>query len=243
MKPAELITTACPILGGVGSAFYFAPATLAVGKEKGLDGMRWYVLGRGGVLGDVDSSVVASAFGYFSPAVIAKLWDSASDKTAPRPAGTRYHECAADFGRAALSNVDGLEAFNEAAAAVIGAAHPAGLALFAGIAAEPIADDAPGRAMQLAAVLREFRGSAHLVAVLASGLSPELAHFIRRPEMYKSFGYDDTNPPTVTDEDRARLVASDELTDRLVLPAFSVLDARGAKSLADGAAAIKAAIG
>lgn len=243
MTPDALVHTVAPLLGAAGSAFYFAPETLGVGKELGLDGMRWYVIGRGGVLGDVRSKVVTSAFGYFSPGVVAKLWDSARDTIAPRVAGTRYHQCAADFGRAKLNATSGLDAFNEAAEAVVGAADPAGLALFAGIAAEPLADDAPARAMQLAAVLREHRGSAHLVAVVASGITPEKAHFIRRPEMYKSFGYDESQPPAITDDDRARLAASDALTDQLVLPAFAVLDAKGAQALADGAAAIKAAFG
>ena len=127
--------------------------------------------------------------------------------------------------------------------AVIAAAHPAGLALFAGVASEPRVDDAPGRAMQLTAVLRELRGSAHLMAVLASGLTPEVAHYVRRPGMYKAFGYDEATPPTVTDADKARLAASDALTDQLLLPAFSVLDSSGADALAAGALAMKAAIG
>ena len=242
MTPQELLHAACPALGTVGAGFYFAPSTLAVGKDLGLDGMRWYVLGRGGVLGDVESPVVTSAFGYFHPATVAKLWDSAKEKLAPRDAGRRYHQCAAESGRAKFSGIAGLDAFNEAAQAVIGAAHPAGLALFAGLAAEPVVDDAPGRAMQLAAVLRELRGSAHIVAVLASGLTPEKAHFVRRPEMYKSFGYDEANPPAVTDDDKTRLAASDTLTDQLLLPAFSVLDSTGSAALAAGATAMEAAL-
>jgi len=243
MTANELIQTTAPTIGSLGSAFYFAPGTLAVGKELGLDGMRWYIIGRGGVLGDVHSSVIASAFGYFHPSSIAKLWDSAKEKIAPRAAGTRYHQCAADFGRAKFSGVAGLEAYNAAAEAVVAAAHPAGLALFAGIAAEPLADDAPARAMQLTAVLRELRGSAHLVAVLASGVSPELAHYAKRPEMYKSFGYDEAAAPTVTDADTAALAAAEALTDKLVLPAFSVLDAAGADALVAGVEGLKAALG
>ena len=243
MTPQELLQTACPAIGTVGAGFYFAPETLAVGKELGLDGMRWYMLGRGGVLGDVESPVVASAFGYFNPSMVEKLWGTAKAKLAPRDAGHRYFECAANIGRAKFADIDGLGAFNEAAQVVIAAAHPAALAMFAGIAAEPLTDDTPGRAMQLAAVLRELRGSAHLVAILASGLSPEKAHFIRRPEMYKAFGYDDANPPTVTADDKARLDASDALTDQLLLATFSVVDAEGADALAAGAVAMKEAIG
>ena len=96
--------------------------------------------------------------------------------------------------------------------------------------------------MQLSAVLREFRGSAHLMAVRASGLDAETAHFIRRPEMYKTFGYDEATPPAVTDADKTRLAAADALTDKIVLPAFSAVDSAGADALAAGAAAMDAAL-
>ena len=68
--------------------------------------------------------------------------------------------------------------------------------------------------MQLVAVLREFRGSAHLVAVLAQLLEPRIAHYIRRPEMFAAFGYGEDEVPEVTDEHRRQLEAADELTDR-----------------------------
>jgi hypothetical protein len=237
MTPDELVKTACPAIATIGGQFYFDPATIARGKEHGLDGMRLYILGRGGVLGDVEPAVVQSAFGYFSAGVISKLWNTAREKMAPREAGRLYHECAADFGRRRFAAVE-LDAFCAAAEKVVAAAHPAALALYAGWAAEPRVDDAAGRAMQLAVVLREFRGSAHLVAVLASGIEAQVAHFIRRPEMYKGFGYDDTNPPSVTDADKANLIAAETLTDKLVLPAYSALNATEAKAFADGALAM-----
>ena len=63
----------------IGSSFYFQPETVASARELGLDGFRFYFLGRGGVLGDVDADVVHSAFGYFHPSVVARMWDSAMD--------------------------------------------------------------------------------------------------------------------------------------------------------------------
>jgi hypothetical protein len=234
MTPEELVQTACPPIAALGGLFYFDPATIARGKEHGLDGMRFYILGRGGVLGDVEPAVVQSAFGYFASGVITKLWNSAKEKMAPRDAGRLYHECAAAYGRARFDGID-LSGFCAAGDKVLEAAHPAGFSLFAGWAAEPRVSDDAGRAMQLAVVLRELRGCAHLVALLATGVHPEVAHFIRRPEMYKGFGYDDTNPPSVSEADKANLVAAEHLTDRLVLPAYSVLDATEASALADGA--------
>jgi hypothetical protein len=243
MTPEQLVQTVAGPIGSMGGAFYFVPETLAVGKEHGLGGFQWYVLGRGGVLGDVEPAVVQAAFGYFHADLVGKLWSGAREKMAPRDAARRYVLCAADFGRAKLGAVQGLGAFCEAAKAVVDAAHPAGLSLFAGIHAEPLVDDLPGRAYQLVCVLRELRGSAHLVAVLASGLSAPQAHYLRRPNDMKSFGYDEADPPAVSDADRAALAASDVLTDKLVLPAFSVLDAAGRDALAAGVAGMAAALG
>jgi hypothetical protein len=238
----ELIRTVSPKLNLLGSAFYFDGATLARGKELGLDGFRFYFLGRGGVLGDVEAPVITSAFGYFHPSLVDKIWTSGKELVAPREAGRAYAECAQAYGRARFAGIDGLDAFCAAAEAVVAATDPAGLALFAGWAAEPLPDDGPGRAGQLAQVLREQRGSVHLVAVLAQGLTAEQAHYLRRPNDYAMFGYDGDRVPDVTDDDRARLTKADELTDQLLVPAFSVLDDAAARAFAAGVDAMEQAL-
>jgi hypothetical protein len=243
MTPEETVARACPLIGTYGPAFYFAPATLARGKELGLDGLRFYVLGRGGVLGDVEANVIHSAFGYFEPGLVEKMWTSAKERLAPRVAAREYLQCGAAFGRERFAGIADLDAFCAAAEAVNDAADPVGLALYSGIASEPLADDAPARAMQLTTVLRELRGSAHLVAVRASGLDGKTAHFIRRPADVGMFGWSDDDPPVITDVERAKLAAADALTDRLVLPAFSALDADGRAALVSGLEHIAAALG
>jgi hypothetical protein len=242
VTPDQLIAHAAPKIAALGAGFYFDPKTLAVGKERGLDGFRFYFLGRGGVLGDVEPLVVTSAFGYFNPAVVEKMWTTGSQKLAPKEAATIYLECCAQWGRERLGGVDGLGQFCQSAEAIAAAGDPAGLTLFAGIKAQPLADDEVGRAAQLIAVLREFRGSAHLVAVLASGLTAELAHYIKRPNDYASFGWGDT-APEVTDDDRGKLTAAEAMTDRLVRPAFAVLDAGQADAFAATLDQIEAAAG
>lgn len=233
-----LIDATSQATNDIGGPFYFSKSTLAAGKERGLDGMRWYVLGRGGVLGDVEAPVIQSAFGYFAPAVIDKLWNSAKEQVAPREAGAAYMECCAQVGRDRLGDVDAatLDAYNEAAAAVIAAADPAAYALFAGIAAEPLADDAPGRAIQQMAVLRELRGGAHLVALLASGLTPRQAHAVKRPDDVATFGWDGPGP--MPDDAAERHAAADVLTTQLLVPAYSVLDEAGAAAFEAGTAAV-----
>jgi len=220
----ELIAAAHPKLGALGGAFYFDPKTLAAGKERGLDGFRFYFLGRGGVMGDVEPAVVVSAFGYFNPGLVDKMWTTARQKVAPAEAAALYRECCRQYGRDRLGGIADLDVFCGAAEAIIAATDPAGLTLYAAAAAAPLADDLPARAMQLISVLRELRGSAHLVAVRAVGLNAELAQYLRRPNDYTSFGWGDT-PPAVTDDDRARLERAEALTDDLVRPAFSVVDA------------------
>jgi hypothetical protein len=240
VTPAELVATVSPKINALGSAFYFVPETLAVGKEHGLDGFRFYFLGRGGPLGDVEAAVVASAFGYFAPELVANIWDSARERLDPREAGRLYAACAAELGRRKLGAVEGLDAFCAAAEKVVAAAHPAGLALFAAWAAEPLADDLPGRALQLLNVLREHRGSAHLVAVVAVGLAPSVAHAAKRPDMVKAFGYSEA--PEVSGDDQALLHEAEVITDRIVTPAYAALDEAEAAALTHGIDAIAAAL-
>jgi hypothetical protein len=240
MTPQELIDLVCPKIRDLGWTFYFTPETIAVGEGLGLDVFHFYALGRGGVLGDVEPQVVSSAFGYFNPATVTAIWNAARDICAPRKAGRIYMECSADLGRARFTGIEGLDAFCAAAGAVNDAADPVGLSLYAAISAEPLADDLPGRAMQLVTVLREFRGSAHLLAVRASGLDAKTAHFIRRPNDIGMFGWTESDAPVITDVELAKLAAADELTDRLVLPAYSVLDESGRRALVEGITAIEA---
>lgn len=241
----EFTGTACPRISELGPRFYFTEETLAVGKEHGLDGFRFYFLGRGGVLGDVEPAVVTSAFGYFHPELVERMWTSGRERThlRPREAGRLYLRCCHDFGRRYFSDVSGLEAFCAAACAVNDAVDRAGLPLYSAIAAEPLPADAPARAMHLTTVLREFHGSAHLLAVVTTdGIDPRTAHGIRRPDAWTMFGYEEGTRPAGTEEQRAALAAADEHTDRLVAPAFGVLDEQGRAALLDGLSAMRQAL-
>lgn len=245
MTNDELLIDISPKIQALGAAFYFQPETVARGKELGLDGFRFYFLGRGGVLGDVEAKVVASAFGYFNPGLVDKIWASAKERASvgPREAAREYLACAHAFGRARFADVPGLDGFCAAAEAVVAAADPAALALFAGISAEALPDDLPARAYQLACVLREHRGSAHLAAVRAVGLSPRVAHAIKRPADVETFGYGPGDLPEITDADRADHARAEELTNLIEGPAYAVLDAAGANALRQVTDAMAAKLG
>jgi hypothetical protein len=229
-------------IAALGSAFYFAPGTLEKGKELGLDGFRLYFLGRGGVLGDVPPLVVQSAFGYFAPGLVDKIWTSAREKASPTDTARMYFEACADFGRERLGAVEGLDAFCQAAETVTANADPAGLTLFAGIRSMPLAEDPPGRAMQLVAVLRELRGSAHLLAVRAVGLDVRRAHQLKRGvKDAEMFGWQEPHLD-ITDEDKARHDEAERLTDAILSDAFGALDDDQAAALVAGVDRIEAAV-
>jgi hypothetical protein len=240
VQPREIIESIAKPTADLGAASYFAPATLARGKELGLDGFRFYFLGRGGVLGDVEPDVVLSAFGYFEPALLATMWNSAKAKVDPRTAAREYLACAADFGRDRFAELPGLDAYADAAAAVVAAVDVGALPLFAGVRAEPVPEDAPARAMHHTVLLRELRGSAHLVAVASVGLPTKIAHAIKRPTEVELFGWKDV--PEVTDEHRALHARADEMTNDMLVPSFSVLDDAGGRALVDGTHAMHAAL-
>lgn len=242
MTNQELMKAACPLIGELGSAFYFVPETMAKGKELGLGGMEFYVLGRGGQMGNTDGHAVAAAFGYFNPAFLNKVWSDAAAKCDPRAAGTAHLECAADLGRSKLSAVAGLAELNDALEAVNNAANPDGLALYAAIKTEPLASDAPARALQLIAILREFRGSAHLVALRAVGVPTPVAHAAKRPDMWKMFGYPEEEMPEITDAVKAQMKEAEALTDKIVEPAYAVLTDAQRSALVNGLNAVKAAL-
>jgi hypothetical protein len=242
MSTEDFVREACPLIGNSGWAYYFAPHTQAKGAELGLVGMEFYVAGRGGPLGDCDGAALASAFGYFNPAVSGGAWESAKAKVSPRVAGKAHLECCAEHGRNKLSNIPGLAAFVAAADAVNNAADPDGLTLYAAIKTEPLVSDLPGRAMQLVTVLREFRGSAHLLALRAMGIDSKTAHFVKRPNDVKMFGWTEADAPNIDDDLRARMVAAEELTDKLVAPAYGVLNAQERQDFLAGAQAIAAAL-
>lgn len=240
MTPEETITTIAGPTGSIGAAFYFAPQTVAAGKELGLDGFRFYVLGRAGVLGDVSAAVVSSAFGYFHPSLIEKIYNSAKERIDPVTCAQAYFDECGKRGAEIFADVDGLDAYIEAADVVIDTASPAGLPLFAGITGMTCADEAPARAMQKAAILRELRGSAHLCAVLANGLTDAQAHAIKRPGDVATFGWEEA--PAVPIDGDERMDAAEAATNMMLLNAFFPLSEAQSEALVAGTHAMSDAL-
>jgi hypothetical protein len=240
MDPREIMAATKHELGDIGAAFYFDPVTLERGKELGLSGMRFYALGRGGILGTANPAVVQSAFGYFHPELLAKWLTQAAEVMEPVAAARAYIACNHERGRRVFGDVPRLDEFVDAAASIIDSVDGGALALFAALRAEEVPDDAPAAAAHQAMVLRELRGSAHLAAVAAVGLPSRVAHAIKRPDDVGMFGYED--PPSVTDADRAALDEAEALTDRILEPAYGVLTDDQAQHFVDTVHAMHAAL-
>ena len=127
------------------------------------------------------------------------------------------------WGRARLAGLEGAGRLAELLSWVVDSADVAGLPLFAGWRAVALPDDDLGRAEQLLHVLREYRGGLHLVAVLASGLTP-LQAVLAGPGAVGNASFFGWEEPfeDVTGAATARS-AAEALTDRLITPAFDVL--------------------
>jgi hypothetical protein len=157
----------------VGSRFMLHQDTMTRSAESGFDNpFAFYFAGRGGVLGDVDASVVVAAMGWFQPDAVREMWEAGIAVAGAREAARRYGAACAAWGRDHLAEVEGVDRIATLGERLVDAAEESGLPLFAGWRAEPRVADAPGRAIQLIHVLREWRGGLHLVATTAAGLSP-----------------------------------------------------------------------
>lgn len=208
-----------------------ADEVLAPGKAFGYpNGYAYYVTGRGGVLGDVDADVVTSAFGFFAPALIRTMWERGVVVEGARAAAARYAAACAEFGRRRMAAFGHSERLAELAGRVATGADVSGLALYAGWRAHPLPDDATGRAYQLLHVLRELRGSVHVLAVAASGLTPlEAVIATGGEENAHRFGWPGPYPVTA----RSAKEPAELLTDRVLARLYGeLLDRAEAAELA-----------
>lgn len=221
MDLQQFIDEASSLIAEVGDGFFFAPSTVAAGEAVDLDAFAFYGLGRAGVMGDVHPSVVSSAFGYFKPSVVEFLWREGRAHCEPEVAAKAHLEAASAYAHAHLEGVGGLEDFNEMAERIV-AAHPkAASPLGAALAARELPDHPLERAYRLVLTLRELRGGAHLVAVVACGLEPRVAHFIAAPEAFTLYGWGNDDVPEVGNAEIEAMARAQDLTDEIVAPAFA----------------------
>lgn len=220
----------------IGGGFMFSREAREFTATTGVEGfMGGYTRGRGGVLGEVDADVVSAAFGFFNPATIRPAWEAAASLPAAK-AAEGYLVACQDFGRRKLAAFEQADRLAELLEAVAVAADPAGVALFAGWRAMPLADDGRARVLHLVHVLRELRGGLHLMAVRSVGLTPTQAVLIKGsplnsgPKQAVWFGWQEPYEE-ITPEMHQRWERAEAITDELIAPAFDVLDAEDAAEL------------
>ncbi|MFT4987310.1 MAG: hypothetical protein ACI88C_000505 [Acidimicrobiales bacterium] len=160
-----------------GRGWMVAPATAARAAELGLgDAGRFgfWVNGRAGVLGEVDSAIAGAAIGFMAPDAVHDYWSARPDSISAWDTALAWFGCAAAWGREALEPMaeSDVRRLADLARKVIDRADSSIGALFAGSALIPTPGDAAGDAAINLNVLRELRGCAHLAACHAAGLGP-----------------------------------------------------------------------
>lgn len=201
-------------VGYLGGRWMLHPEVLQPCRDAGYPhGYAYYVAGRGGVLGDVDSDVITAAFGFFEPSLVRKMWDKGVAVEGAAASAARYGAACAEFGRARLQGFDRATRIAELAERVADNVDVAGLSLFAGWRNQSRPGDDAGRAYFLMHVLRELRGGVHLLAVVATGLGPRRAVFASGGEaLAKQFGW----APPYDDSAGVSKKPAEDLTDEIL---------------------------
>ncbi len=216
----ETVRAADKILHDVGSVWMLHPDTQARGAEHGYPKhLAFYFAGRGGVLGDVDAGVVTAAMGWWHPGLVRLMWDRGIAVASAREGARRYAQACADWADDHLTGFAPADRLADLAEKVVAGAEEAGLPLFAGWRAQPRAEGGAARLMQLVHVLREWRGSVHLVATTAAGLGPLEAILTNEGQQQARFlGWRDELPDCGHLADRQQ--QAQETTDRLVAEGY-----------------------
>lgn len=226
MTPDAVAEATATVVSTLPSLFMLDPATYAAGAKLGFEGLDFYTAGRGGVLGDVDGSVVAASFVFFRPETVTQAWDQSRTVMGRDEAAGHFIGAGHRWAEDHLTEDADLERLADLLSAVVTGANPAGAPLFAAWRAhpEPGADRPRALVLHRLNVLRELRGALHGAAVLAHGLTPHLAVSIRTPFMLGIFGWGDPHPEAADAAGEAgEWAAAEAATDRAIAPAYASL--------------------
>jgi hypothetical protein len=165
-----------------GAAWMLHPEQFEASLSSGYDHpFSGHFAGRGGMLGEAPTEVVASVLYHFPLEVTTLFWEAGKPVHGGTGGADLYHQQAAEWAARHLDGVAGLDRFAELGEKIIAAAPRGGLPIFAGWAAKPRVSDPAGHAFQVLLVLRELRGGIHMAALANSGISPKEAHLLNNP--------------------------------------------------------------
>jgi hypothetical protein len=224
----------------LGMSFYFDPLTKDQGREYGLNVYEFYGLGRGGVLGDVDTQTVLDAFTFFDPGVIDGLWTKAKTKADPVATASAHLEAAYAFADRTFGGIerDLLARFAAAARKAAEVGPPGECPLVDGYLAFPVPADPVHAAYLGTILLRELRGGLHIHAVNEVELDPVAACYLQDTTVFALHGYPESATPTVTDELTSKKVRAEELTSAMLATRFETLSDAEREALAEGTRAM-----
>lgn len=213
------------MVGGLATHFMIDPATYQAGAELGFAGLDFYVVGRGGALGEVHADVVVASFVFLSPARVVESWDRGRTVMPATEAADHFISLGHRWAEEHLSDDRDLERLAQLLGTVVSGANPAAAPLFAAwrTRPEPGADRPKALVLHRMNLLRELRGALHGAAVLAHGISPHEAVSIKTPVMLGIFGYDGPHPDAARPDDHPSWTAAEAATDRAMAPAFATL--------------------
>ena len=137
-------------------------------------GEEYWIVGRGGALGDVDHQIAAAALAFIAPSAVHEAWDHVPSGMTPRGVTETYAARCTGWGTDTLApfDPDRMERLDHYGRRIADGASPSLGVLFAAWRAVAQPDDIGGRATLTMQVLREMRGAAHIVAIQACGLTP-----------------------------------------------------------------------
>jgi hypothetical protein len=243
MDTDELSTLTADPIQLLGMSFYFDPLTKDQGREHGLNVYEFYGLGRGGVMGDVDTQRVIEAFTFFDPGTIDFLWTQAKTKADPVATASAHVEAAYAFADRTFGGIDTavLAAFAAAARKVAEAGPRDECPLVDGYLQFTPTD--PVHAAYLGTILlRELRGGLHIYAVNEVDLDPVAACYLQNTTVFALHGYPETAAPKVTSELEAKKVRAEEITSEMIAVRFDVLSDEEREALAAGTRAMADAL-
>ncbi len=203
-------------------------------------GSDFWIVGRAGVLGECTAETAIAALGFHADHLVRKAWEGLPEGLSHAETSLRYAQRCCDWGDAALGDVDrnALEQLDEFARRIIDAAPTSLGATFAGWRAMPLPDSLTARVALTTQVMREMRGAAHLVAVIAAGLTPLDAILASTnapprtgPEYAERMGF--VGPFRDPEEVRPQRLAAEAATNAILAPFFGVLGAEELATFAD----------
>lgn len=220
MDALDAATRTADAVGTIGSHFMLDGATYKRGAELGFQGLDFYMVGRGGVLGEVDADVVAASFTFFEPGAVRTLWAQGCGVMPPAQAAQEFAACCAAWAEAKVPDDLDAARLAELAGAVVAQGRPACSPVFAGWRAVAVPTSPKAAAVHHLNTLRELRNGLHGAAVVSADLSPLEALSLRTPHMVPLFGW---SAPAPTDGLQPRWDAAEEQTNRSMAHAYEGL--------------------